>query len=210
MPFEIIIHKGHNGFFYNNSLMGIMTALLKKQNCEIDLLFVDNEWKICHDFNTLKKYHTRFSELLDAISKTNIQFENYLILDIKWDFIKNIHDNMKTALSQLSDMIQAFAHFPFFIQASHYTIMNQIIRSGFYSQWKIGMIVSSIHEFNHYKEALNFVMIDMSGFTIEDIIYIHEHENIFVFGYTCPNVSQLTEYHHLYQYLHGIVCDVSV
>jgi glycerophosphoryl diester phosphodiesterase len=206
MSVDIVVHKGLKNILYDNSLVGILATVFKNKFCEFDILFVDGVWRLCHDFNVLSMYHSRLSELLNVLEKNKNLVKNNVIIDVKWDFVINRHDSLFEAVGQLKQELLHFADYPFLIQASNTRILEAIISH--LDGWNIGLIVSNMNDFYTYSEFLNFGMVSLTDFTSEEIGFMSEKCNLF--GYTCHNTNELSKYKHLFKYLKGIVCDVSL
>jgi len=203
MSVEIFVHKGFKGILYDNSMIGILSAVFKNKPCEFDILFVENRWKLCHDFNILTKYNTDLSELL-------LFFKNpqKIIIDIKWDFINNRNDNLSAAIHQLKEILQDYKHIPFWIQASNPAILKSLRHHEFDSVWKLGLIIYTMADFELYKENIYYAMISLPDFTMDEIQ--HMNKDCLLIGYTCHNTEELSKYKHLFKYIKGVVCDVSL
>lgn len=210
MSVQIVLHKGYQGICYENSMVGILLAIFKKKFCEIDVLYVHGEWKLCHDFDTLTLYHTKLSSLLETLKQYKSRIQKPIIVDVKWDFIKNRHDNLDNAIQKLKALFAGFEEVPMWFQAPNPQVLEQFQMHHFLLQpkWRLGMIVQDMEQFRKYRGHLSYVMISMSDFTGKDIGSM----SLFcpVFGYTCNNMKELSNYTHLFPHLKGIVCDVYV
>lgn len=208
MSVEILVHKGFKDILYDNSMVGILAAVLKNKPCEFDILFVENRWKLCHDFHILTKYNTDLSELLLLFEQSKTPIQQKIIIDIKWDFINNRHDNLSNAIGQLKEILFNYKSIPFWIQASNSKILESLLYHQFDSVWKLGLIVYNKSDFDLYRKNIHYAMISLLDFTIEEIQQMHKE--CLLIGYTCHNTNELSKYKHLFKYLTGIVCDVSL
>lgn len=207
MSVHVVIHKGFKNVSFENSLVGILLAIFKHKFCEFDVLFIDSQWKICHDFKVFSIYHIELSVLLGYLQQHKHQIQNKIIIDVKWDFVYNYKDNFDNAIVQLHELLKDMKDVPFlWLQASNPKLLCLFHKYGFQQNWKMGLIVYNTLEFDKWKEYIDYAMISMSDFTLEEIIQIHKEK--LLFGYTCTDLTRLTFYKHLFPYLEGIICDV--
>lgn len=208
MSVQIVVHRGIKNILYDNSMVGILAAIFHNRFCEFDILWVDGKWRICHDFIKISAYHSCLTDLLSYLIKYRHLVKNKIIVDIKWDFVFNRHDSIQDAICQLLKDLMEWEDHPFWLQASHPRVLETIITQNCSSTWKVGMIIRSVSDLEDYKEFLYYVMVSLSDFSIEEIIYLSKQ--CVVMGYTCHNIKELSKYKHLFPYLKGIVCDVAV
>ena len=209
MSVQIVLHKGFQGICYENSLVGVLLAIFKKKFCEIDLLYVDGEWKMCHDFDCLNVYNTKLSTLLEILKQYQDRVRKPIIFDLKWDFIKNQQDILSHAMNKLKTLFVGMEEMPFWFQAPNIQVLEQLKDQHFYGKWKLGMIIYDMEQFHKHKNTiLSYVMVSLPDFTQKDIRTM----SFFcpVFGYTCKNMHELSKYAHLFKYLNGVVCDLYV
>lgn len=205
---QVIIHKGFKNVVFENSLVGILLAIFKNKFCEFDIMFDHHQWKICHDSSKLTVYHTELSVLINYLKQYQHHVKNNIIIDVKWDFIYNQKDNLEGAVLQLKEMLVGMKKFPFWLQASHPVLLTIFSKHQFHTIGKIGLNVSTVMEFHQYKGYIDYAMISMSDFQIEDIKKMYQEK--LLYGYTCTDLINLSNYKHLLPYLAGIVCDVSI
>jgi len=208
MSVEISIHKGFKDILYDNSMVGILAAVFKNKPCEFDILFVENKWKLCHDFKILTKYNTDLPELLMLMKKFKTSFQQNIIIDIKWDYINNRNDDLSDAIQQLKGILEEYKHIPFWIQASNPKILESLQHHQFDSVWKLGLIIYNMGDFELYKKSIHYAMVSLPDFTLEEIQ--HMNKECLLVGYTCHNTEELSKYKHLFKYIKGVVCDVSL
>lgn len=209
MSVQIVLHKGFQGFAYENSLVGVVLAIFKQKFCEVDLLYVDGQWKMCHDFGALTIYNTDVSLLLEILKKYKHLVRKPIIFDVKWDFIKNKCDILRDAIQKLKTLFVGMEEMPFWFQAPNPNILEQFKTHHFFTHtWKVGMIIYDMKEFHIYKHDVSYVMISMSDFSLKEIQTMSSFRP--VFGYTCKYIRQLSQYGHLFKYVKGIVCDVYI
>lgn len=189
MSVQVVIHKGFKNILFENSLVGILLAIFKHKFCEFDIMFVNNQWKICHDITVLSVYHTNFSVLLDYLKQYKHHIKNNIIIDVKWDFIHNHQDNLDFAILQLKELLNGMNDFPLWLQASHPTILSVFYKYKFNIIWKIGLIVYTMMDFHQYKKHFDYAMISMSDFNIDDIKTMYQEK--ILFGYTCTDLLNL-------------------
>lgn len=206
MSTYVIIHKGFKNVMYENSVVGILLAIFKKQCCEFDILYDQQQWRICHDKTSLTLLHTDFAILLDYLRQHKKHIHNNIIVDVKWDFIHNHQDNMEKAVILLQTLLKGMEDFPFWLQASHPLLLEMFIKYSLATSWKMGLIVSSPWDFHRYKKYFDYAMVSLSDFPQEEIHSMYQEKEIV--GYTCTNLQHLSQYRHLFPYLVGIVCDV--
>lgn len=209
MTVQIVIHKGFKNIMYENSLVGILLAIFKKKFCEFDIMFDQQQWKICHDQTTITPLHTELSVLFDYLHQHQQHVQNNIIIDVKWDFIHNRLDNLEEAVLLLQQLLKGMEDFPFWLQASHPLLLKFFIKHQFTTVWKIGLIVSTPWEFHQYKKQFDYAMVSLSDFSQEDLQNMSQEKKLM--GYTCTNLQHLSHhYKHLFSYLEGIVCDVPI
>lgn len=205
----LVIHKGFKNVMYENSLVGILAVIFKQKFCELDILFVKGQWKICHDFHALSIYHSSLSELVVLLKEYETKIQNNIILDVKWDFVGNQHDNLYDAIGLLKHDLASFEDNPHvWIQASSPKMLDVFLQHQLEYSWEIGLILQRIDDFYLYRDWLYYVMVSLTDFSFEEIQIMSEEK--LVFGYTCHDPIQFSHYKHLFPYVRGIVCDVSV
>lgn len=208
MSVEIVVHRGIKNILYDNSMVGILAAVFRNKFCEFDILWTDGKWKVCHDFTSLSIYHTRLSDLLSLFKQYQHLVKNKIIIDIKWDSVWNRHDSLTNAVQQLKHELVGFETYPFWLQVSHPRLLELLVVQRDIHVWKLGMIIYNMSAFSTYQEFIDYAMIPLSDFSEEDIL--HMSQECLLFGYTCHNTNELCHYKHLFKYLKGIVCDVSL
>ena len=207
MSVEIVVHRGMKNILYDNSMIGILAAIFRNKFCEFDILWVNGKWKICHDFTSVSIYHSRLSDLLSLFQQYQHLIRHHIIIDIKWDCVWNRNDSLTDAIQQLRQELVGFEEYPLWLQASHPRILEVLVtQCGNF--WKLGMIVSNMHDFFLYRDFLHYAMVSLPDFSSDEIITISQ--NCLVFGFTCHNTKELSQYKHLFKYLKGIVCDVTI
>ena len=208
MSVEIVVHRGFKNILYDNSMVGILAAIFKNKFCEFDILWIDGRWKMCHDFPSVSIYHSHLSDLLSLLKQYRHLVKHTVIIDIKWDFVWNRHDVLSTALLQLKQELLGFEDYPFWVQAPHPRVLEALVAHCGTETWKLGMIVPTVADFTAYHKLIHYAMIAVSDFSMEEIISMSKQ--CLLFGYTCHNTKELSHYKHLFPYLKGIVCDVSL
>jgi glycerophosphoryl diester phosphodiesterase len=208
MSVEIVVHRGFKNILYDNSMVGILAAIFRNKFCELDILWMDGRWKICHDFPSLSIYHSTLSDLLSLLKEYRHLVKHTIIIDIKWDFVWNRHDVLSNAILQLKKDLLGFEDYPFWIQAPSPHVLKTFVAHCGTETWKLGMIVPNVSEFTIYRKFIHYAMIALSDFSMEEIIAMSKQ--CLLFGYTCHNTKELSHYKHLFPYLKGIVCDVSL
>lgn len=205
MSVQVVIHRGFKNILYDNSIVGILLAIFKQQCCELDILFVDGQWKICHDFGVLSVFNINLSVLLKTLAQYRHRVKNNIIIDVKWDYINNRGDDMDYAIMILKSLLDK--DLPFWLQAANPHMLSVFIRHGLDHPWKLGMIVYDLHQFDQCKFFVHYVMIPMFDLSPQDIQTMSLEKMLY--GYTC-NLSDISIYKHLLPYLQGIVCDISI
>jgi glycerophosphoryl diester phosphodiesterase len=208
MTVEIVVHRGFRNILYDNSIVGIIAAIFKNKFCEFDILWVDGGWKVCHDFSSISIRHSSLSDLLSLLKQYRHLVRHTIIMDIKWDFVWNHHDVISDAIRQLRQELLGLETTPIWLQASSPHVLEAVVEHCGTDTWKLGMMVSNMTDFTIYHRSLHYAMIDLSNFSMENIISMSTHCSLY--GYTCHNTKELVHYKHLFPYLKGIVCDVSV
>jgi len=208
MSVEIVVHRGFKNILYDNSMVSILSAIFRNKFCEFDIIWMDGRWKVCHDFPSLSIYHSGLSDLLSLLKQYRHLVQNTVIIDIKWDFVGNRHDVLSDAILQLKQELVGFEDYPFWLQAPHSCVLETLITQCGTETWKLGMIVSTVADFTAHHKLLHYAMIALVGFSMEEIMDMSKE--CLLFGYTCHNTKELSHYKHLFPYLKGIVCDVSV
>lgn len=208
MSVEIVVHRGFKNILYDNSMVGILAAIFRNKFCEFDILWMDGRWKVCHDFPSVSVYHSNLSDLLSLLKQYKHLVKHTIIIDIKWDFVWNRHDLLSTAILELKQELLGFEDFPFWIQTPHPSVLEAFVAHCGRETWKLGMIVATMADFTTYCGFLHYAMIALSYFSMEEVISMSKQ--CLLFGYTCHNTKELSHYKHLFPYLKGIVCDVSV
>lgn len=212
MSVEIVIHKGFQEALYENSLMGILIGIFQAKSCEFDILFVEGVWKICHDFNSISRHTIPFTELLKILKQYKHRIHKTIIIDIKWDFVRNHNDNLYQAIHTLYNILANYKDYPFWLQASNTKILDAMITLCLPNDipWKIGLIVYNMNDFYTHKQDIYYAMISLTDFSLEEIRAMYNYHQCLLFGYTCHDSKELCHYKHLFPYLKGIVCDVSL
>lgn len=204
MSVEIIAHRGIKNILYDNSVVGILAAVLQNRFCEFDVLWVAGEWRICHDFASLSVCHSRLSDLLSCLAQHKHLVKHKIIVDIKWDFVRNRQDSIREAIGRLREHLSGWEEYPFWLQASHSSVLEAlVVQCG---QWKRGMIVYTTADLAANRPSMDYAMVSLPDFSTEEII--HMSQQLPIIGYTCHNRKELSQYKHLFRYLKGVVCDV--
>lgn len=204
----MIAHRGIKNIMYDNSLVGIMLAIFKGWCTEFDILYADGRWKVCHDFGSLTAYHNDLKDLLALFRQYKHYIKKTIIIDVKWDFIRNRDNNLHDAVGELCGVLNGFEDLPLWIQASNHRILNVFLDHHMNTLWKLGMIVSSMDDFHLYKDVLHYIMVSLRDFPLGEIKDMSKE--CLVMGYTCQNMSEISNYKHLFRHINGIVCDVYV
>lgn len=208
MSVEIVVHRGIKNILYDNSIMGILAAVFQNKFCEFDIIWKNHEWKLCHDQHSISIYHSNLSDLLSLFKQHKHLVKHNIIIDIKWDFVWNRHDRLMDAMVQLRQELEGFEDYPFWLQVSHPLVWDALVAHCGTDIWKLGMIIYTLPDFYAYQPYIHYSMVSLSDFSTEDILTMSEQ--CLVFGYTCHNTSELSRYKHLFRYLKGVVCDVSL
>lgn len=206
MSVQIVVHRGVRNIMYDNSMVGILTAVFQNLFCEFDILWVNGKWRVCHDFVAVSEYHSCLTDLLSCLNQHRRLVKNKIIIDIKWDFVWN-RSPIPDAIHQLRQDLVGWEDHPFWLQASHPSVLDALVDQSFHDTWKLGMIVRSLSELADYQKFLHYVMVSLSDFSMEEILDLSQQ--YVLIGFTCYHVKDLSQYKHLFQYLEGIVCDVA-
>lgn len=208
MSVEIVVHRGFRNILYDNSMVGILAAIFRNKFCEFDIVWVGGRWKVCHDFPSLSIYHSSLSDLLSLLKEYKHLVQHTIIIDIKWNYVWNRHDLLSDAILQLKQELMGFEEYPFWLQAPDPRVLEILMAHCGMNTWKLGMLVSTVADFTAHRKCLHYAMIALADFTMDEIIEMSKE--CLLFGYTCHNTKELSNYKHLFPYLKGIVCDVSV
>lgn len=206
MSIQIIVHRGYKNVWYDNNMVGILLSVFKKKFTEFDILYTNGKWKVCHDFDSLTFFTSNLEDLLAIFRKHIHLIRNPIIIDFKWDFVKNRNDDMKGAIQILKSLLCGLETVPLWVQAPNPMVLDMFLVSNFDIHWNLGMIIYNMDEFHKYKEVLYYVMVSLTGFPCDEIKAMSEECH--VMGYTCKDITRLHSYHHLFHYVKGIVCDV--
>jgi len=208
MSVEIVVHRGIKNILYDNSIMGILVAIFRNKFCEFDIVWIHGGWKLCHDSHSISMYHSNLSDLLSLLKQYKHLVKHNIIIDIKWDFVWNQLDCLPEAMVQLRQALVGFEDYPFWLQVSHPLVWDALVAHCGTKTWKLGMLLYTMSDFHTYQQHIHYIMVSLSDFSLEEIITMSKQ--CLVFGYTCHNTSELSKYKHLFRYLKGIVCDVSL
>lgn len=203
---QIIVHRGFKDILYDNSMVGILFAILKQKYTEFDILYVNGEWRVCHDFEALTIFNSRLVDLLEMVRQYRDLVKKTVIIDVKWDFIKNKNDDMHEAVGKLKKSLSGLGDLPLWIQAPNPRILNVLMDHRLNTLWRLGMIVVNMDNFYSYKDFLHHVMVSLSDFSLDDLKIMSQ--TCIVMGYTCKSITNVPKYKHLFKYIRGIVCDV--
>lgn len=206
---QIIIHRGYKNILYDNSLVGVLTAIFRHKFTEFDILYVNGKWKMCHDFHTLRQSNSDLTELLDILRNHKTNVRNNIIIDIKWDLSRNRNDNINDAIRLLKDeLINGLEELPIWLQASNPKILEELTRQRLQDTWMIGFIPLTIGLFNTHKHSIDYAMVSLADFTTEQIREMSGIRHLY--GYTCRNTDELDKHKHLFPFFKGFVCDVAL
>lgn len=205
---QIIVHRGYKNISYDNSLMGVLTAIFQHKFTEFDILFVHGKWRMCHDFRCLTRRNSYLTDLLEIIKNNKGNVRNNIIIDIKWDFSRNRNDNLHDAIQQLKDDLigNEMEEMPIWLQASNINLLGAIIDHGLQDIWVIGLLLPCMESLRNCKHAIDYAMIPIDDTTLEQVTEMSAKCPLY--GYTCHNIDELERHRHLFSFIKGFVCDV--
>lgn len=211
MGVEIIVHRGYCDFD-DNSLIGIVAALTRGRMCELDVLYINNEWVLCHDVGAYDKKVSLFQELTSLLRKYPSYWKNALLIDIKWDYILDPSD-VGTAIEKLWDMLTPFENCPVWLQAGCDAVLAEILirkrqMSDACSSWRVGKIIRSVDESIRLQGIIDFATIEVSLFSMREIVSMRE--SYYVIGYTCTNMDHFRFYLKYNNIIDALVCDLTM
>jgi glycerophosphoryl diester phosphodiesterase len=208
MSVQLVVHRGYKNILYDNSMVGILLAVFKKNYTEFDILYHHGKWMVCHDFNALTVYTSSLEDLLAVLREYRHRLQKTIILDVKWDFVWNHADKLPGAIQELRSLMVGLEDAPFWVQASNPLVLGALQDHDMGSSWRLGMIVYSMDEFHTYKGQVHYVMVSLHGFPLDEIKQMSQER--IVIGYTCHNITELSLYRKFFRYIKGVVCDVWV
>jgi hypothetical protein len=191
---EYIVHRGVRPHRHN-SIMSFMLSDISWY--EMDILYVNNQWYLCHDFECFyKKTNDLFIDFWE-IKKIGPKY----LLDIKWDIIHNAKDDYKRALNELYAIINgsdAFVWLQFsdaFLYGYGYTL---------FLEWKKGYIITDPIGIEYFKNLVpDFLMLNVNSVREHDVSIIRDlYPDIYLIGYKCNAKYRIIKL------LDAIVCDV--
>lgn len=195
---EYIVHRGFRPH-RQNSIMSFM--IHDNAWYEMDLLYVDGEWYLCHDFDSFHKtVQDRLTDLW-SIKRTGARY----LLDIKWDTIRNHKDDHKRALNELHAIIDGSVS-DTWIQFSDAVLYGY--GRTIFADWRIGYIVSDPIGAGFFRDRTpDFFMLNIYSLRLVDIVAMRNiYPGIYLIGFTCPPLMSNDIVHSL----DAIVCDVSL
>ena len=198
----------HRGYHNDNRFMGILRSLSCGDDIrwsEIDLLWVGNEWIVCHDFTQKKKYryHDALKDLLPYLCHLRLGWR--LLLDVKWDVIYNRQHNEMEALSALSVLLSEHVNEDIWLQFSFDNHIDMARHDPVLSKFRTGLLLCDDRPL---RDNIDFIDIDVSRFTESWIDNVRRlYPDIKIIGFTCHHPKDIQLYKHLFDYLYALVCD---
>lgn len=203
---QIVVHRGFKDIMYDNSMVGVLLAILKQKYTEFDILYVNGEWRLCHDFEALTMFNSRLVDLLELLRRHRDLVKKTVIIDVKWDFIKNNHDDIHDAIGRLKQILSGLGDLPLWVQAPNPKVLNVLMDHRINTLWRLGMIITNMDQFHSYKDFLHYVMVSLSDFSPDEIRSMSQE--CIVMGHTCKSIADVPQYKHLFKHIRGIVCDI--
>lgn len=205
---RIITHRGFKGVLRDNSVVGVLLAIFKDKFCELDVLYVEGAWKLSHDFGAWTPFSADLTDLMAYLAANRHHVRNKIIVDVKWDWVWNKIDDLSVAVGKLKSVLSGCGPLPVWVQACNPDVLGALRQHGFQDHWKLGMIVASTDQWEKHKDQMDYAMVSLHEFKPEDVERMSESCELI--GYTCKKPEQLPLYKHLFPFIQGIVCDVSV
>jgi len=196
---SIILHRGYlvSG---ENALMSILFPLSRGAWVGCDLIYFQKNWRLSRDWSSLNPHSEYIDVFIDIIQRHSHLFKGRLLVDVRWDLVKNRDDDVDTAMATLNRLFTPFLD-RVWIQVSHRDHLNYFDKS-----WTRG--ISWFGSSHDILPDCEFLTLDLSNTTPLDLVNLSSTSKKLI-GTTCKKPSCSTRYTHLYPFLHALIYEVS-
>jgi hypothetical protein len=178
--------------------MAVVYPLSRGYWVEFDVLYVDNKWRMSHDWHSLSVVSDDLEEFVKVLVDNPKLYRGCLLVDIKWDKTKNRNDRVDDAIKKLRSILESLQQHPIWIQSSDNHILS------YFSGWTRGYLCSDPH--THIPQTYDFITIDLLMFSPDDVDQLTKRWK-YIIGFTCIDKSALSYYTHKFPMINGLVYD---